>query len=168
MADPLIPMLQRMTEKVSKMRPIPPTDNLLDQSWDKVDKLIIKTMKAMKDKGVERPLHPLSETLFDMACQDVIDNGLKTTPALQAVAYRAMDTRLLVDEFGRMRQVAVMIRDVARGKSDEKVPPNFPPRHPVLIPPCFDERVYDNSAAGVVETFANELRKRGVLPSKKD
>jgi hypothetical protein len=156
-----------MVEKVSKMKPVPPCDNLFDLSWSKVDKLIIKMMKAMKEKGEERPLHNLSVTLGDMSSQDVIDHKGESTPAVQAVAYRALDTRLLVDEFGRMREMAVAIRAVAQGQ-DVKVPsPHFPPNCLVLIPPCFDEKVYDDSAAGIVWTFAEELRKRGVLPPRK-
>lgn len=169
MDENLVPMLSRMAEKVSKMRPVPPTDNLMDPTWSKVDKLILKTMKVMKDRGVKRPLHPLSETFFDMAMQDVVDNYPETTPGLQAVAYRAMDTRLLVDEFGRMRAEANAIMSVARGEKDVKVPfANFPPESPALIPPCFDERVYNDSAVGIVTTFAEELRKREILPPKKE
>jgi len=169
MADSVRLMLGRLVEKVSKMRPIPPCDNLFDSSWGKVDKLILKTMRAMMDKGgIERPLHPLSEILFDMAMEDVAKNHPNTTYAIQAVAYRAMDTRLLVDEFGRMRNMAVAIRDVARGVKGAKVPsPHFPPKHPVLIPPCFDGKVYDDDAASIVSTFAGELRKREILPAKK-
>lgn len=162
-------MLTRMVEKVSKMRPIPPTDNLFDPSWGKVDKLILKTMKAMKDRGVQRPLHPLSETFFDMSLKDVADNGLDgVSPGLQAAAYRAMDTRLLVDEFVRMKAEASAIIAVARGE-DVKVPfANFPPESPAMIPPSFDVSVYNDSAVGIVSTFAEELRKRGILPPKKE
>jgi hypothetical protein len=170
MSEKFILMLERLVGKVSNMRPIPPCDNLFDSSWGKVDKLILKTVKIMKDKGVERPLHLFSEAIFDMAMKDVATNS-DTSQALQAVAYRVMDTRLLVDEFGRMRQMAVAIRDVARGRKDVKIPsPHFPPKNPALIPPCFsvgDINVYDDSAVGVVNSFARELRERGILPAQK-
>lgn len=167
MDQALVPLLNRMVEKISKMKPIPPCDNLFDQSWGKVDKLILKTMKAMKERGVERPLHPLSETFFDMAMQDVIDNYPDTTQALQTAAYRALDTRLLVDEFGRMRHMAVLIRNAARGEKVEFPFHDFPPKTDAMIPPCFTKEVYNDSAAGVVSRFAEELRDRGILPPRK-
>lgn len=166
MNEELVPLLTRMAEKVGNMRPIPPCENLFDQSWGKVDKLILKTMKAMMKKGVERPLHPFSETFFDMAMQDLIDNA-ETTPGLQAAAFRVMDTRLLVDEFGRMRQMAVLIREAARGEDVEFPFHDFPPKFPSMTPPCFTQEVYDNSAAAVVSRFADELRDRGILPPRK-
>lgn len=160
-------MLTRMVEKVSKMKPIPPTDNLLDPTWDKVDRLVLKTIKAVKERSGGRPLYPVAETLLDMAMQDVVDHYPQTSLALQAVAYRVLDTRLIVDEFLRMKDEASAIVAVAKGE-DVKVPfANFPPSNPVMIPPSFDERVYDDSAVGVVSTFAEELRKRGILPPRK-
>jgi hypothetical protein len=161
-------MLERMVDKVSRMKPIPPCNNLLDKDWDKVDKLILKTIKAMKNNDVERPLRPLALTLFEMSMQDVIDNGLKTSKALQTVAYRALDTWLIAEEFGRMRQMAVAIRDAARGQEVEIPSPHFPPENPIMIPPSFVGRdVYNDSAAGIVESFADEMRNRGLLPPRK-
>lgn len=169
MSEQLVPMLQRLTDKVANMRPVPPCDNLFDYSWGKVDKLILKTMKAMQEKGVKRPLHPLSETLLEMSLKDVAENYPKVSQALQTVTYRAMDTRLLVDEFSRMRQVAVAIRDISKGRKGVKEPPpDFPPESPAMVPPCFVGRdVYNDGASWVVETFAEELRARGILPQKK-
>jgi hypothetical protein len=167
MSPSLRPMLERLVDKVSRMRPIPPTDNLFDSSWEKVDQLLMKTMKYMKDKGVERPLRPLSEELFGMALESPIVPGkpVPRSQAVQAVAYRAMDNRLLVDEFQRMRAEARAIRDVAQGKDVEVPFMDFPPASPARVPPCFVDRgVYNNSAAGVVGTFGDELRRRGLIP----
>jgi len=169
MDNALVPMLARLVDKVSRMRPIPPCDDLFDPSWGKVDKLIIKTMKAMQEKGVEKPLHPLSNTFLSMALKDVADNGLdNVTPALQAVAYRAMDTRLLVDEFARMRLMTKLIYEAAKGEKVEFPFYDFPPKHPMMMPPCFDAEVYNDGAAWVVESFAEELRRRNILPQKKE
>jgi len=168
--DKLTPMLERLVEKVSKMRPIPPCDSPRDKSWEKVDKLILKVMKTMKEKGFKRPLHPLSETLLDMACKDLIDNNGVATEAVQALAFRVFDTRLLVDEFSRMKKIAVGIREEAKGrKVEEGISPHFPPQNAAFVPPCLaqDRRLYDDSAAAITKKFANELRWRGMLPAKK-
>jgi hypothetical protein len=154
-------LLEKMVEKVDGMRPIPPTDDLFDESWGKVDKLILKSIRVAKEKGHKRPLRPMSEELFGMALE------APGKPGVQALAYRMMDMRLLVDEFERMQAEARAIQAVARGQ-DVKVPsPHFPPANPALVPPCFVDRdVYNDSAVGVVSTFAEELRRRGVLPQK--
>jgi len=168
MDSALVPVLSRMVDKVSRMRPIPSCDDLFDQSWGKVDQLILKVMKAMKEKGLDRPLHPLSETLFDMAMQDVAEHFPETNQALQAATYRAMDTRLLVDEFGRMRQMAVLIRDAAEGKEVKFPFHNFPPESPAMIPPSFTPSVYEGTAVDIVDAFADELRNRKILPPRKE
>jgi hypothetical protein len=155
-------LLFKMVKKVDGMRPIPPVDDLFDKEWEKVDKLIMKSIRIAKDKGHERPLRPMSEALFGMALES------PGKPGVQALAYRIMDTRLLVDEFERMRAEARAIHDVARGKDVEVPSPHFPPANPALVPPCFVDRdVYNDSAVGVVSTFAEELRRRGVLPPAK-
>jgi hypothetical protein len=106
-------------------------------------------------------LRPISEELFGMALESPGE------PGVQTMAYRMMDTRLLVDEFERMKREARAIHDVARGRDVEVPSPHFPPASPARVPPCFVDRdVYNDSAVGVVSTFAEELRRRGVLPPK--
>lgn len=172
MSKQFVLMVERMVERVSNMRPIPPCDDLFDASWSKVDKLVLKSMKAMKERGVERPLHPLSEALVDMAVRDFVENK-ETSPGLQALAYRVMDIRLLVDEFMRMKGIAGAIHGVAKGRKGAKEPDEqfFRPDSPAVIPPCFANEswdVYDDSAIGIVNRFREVLVSRGILPAKRD
>jgi hypothetical protein len=148
-------MLDKMVDKVRHMRPIPPCDDLEADSWGKVDKLIKKALDVMKDRGgVERPMHVLSEALFDIAARDAnLDRAIQTT------AYRALDTRLLTDEYGRLRRV---IGEIAEGKR-EVIDPFFPPRL-WQVPPSVGESAYHNEPPlEVLKTIAGKLRRRSIL-----
>jgi len=143
-----------MIDKVRHMRPIPPCDDLEAESWGKFDKLLKKNLDVMKARDVERPMHVLSEALFDIAARDgKLDQGIQTT------AYRALDTRLLTDEYGRLRRV---IQEIADGKRE--VIDSFFPKFLWQIPPSVGDQAYrDNAPLAVLKTIAGHLRRRSIL-----
>lgn len=153
--EPYQPMLDKLIDKVRHMRPIPPCDDLGAESWGKVDRLLKKTLDVMKDRvNVERPMHVLSEALFDIAARDG-----SLDPAIQATAYRALDTRLLTDEYGRLRRV---ISEITEGKRE--VIASFYPKYLWMVPPSVGETRYGNdSPLEVLKTIAGNLRRRSIL-----
>lgn len=70
-----------------------------DPNWAKVDKLILKALDAMKKKGVERPLAVLQDASFLFALEN-------KGQGLQLFAWRLLNTRYFVEEYGRLRAVA--------------------------------------------------------------
>lgn len=87
-----------IAEKTGRMKPVPPCDDLRDETWAKVDKLVKQALDAMVKAEVKQPLHRLSEIAVEEAFADP-DKGVQTA------AYRIMDTRLLVDESRRVRGI---------------------------------------------------------------
>ena len=153
--EPFQPMLDNLILKVGNMRPIPPCDDTEAESWGKVDRLLKKTLDIMKDRAkVERPMHVLSEALFDIAARDG-----DLDPAIQTTAFRALDTRLLTDEYGRLRRV---VQEVADDKRE--VTASFYPKHLWQVPPSVGEKLYGtDSPLGVLKTIAGKLRRRSIL-----
>ena len=151
-------MLDRMIEKVQTMRPIPPCEDLEADTWGKVDELLLKTLKLMKERDVEQPMNALSEALFDIAARDV-----DFDTATQAVAYRAMDMRLLVDEYRRLQGI---LKDIEKGNREPWK--YFYPSPLTMIPPSIGEEVYrEYMPEAVLRNVAGKLRKRGVLKGQK-
>lgn len=153
------PMLDRMIERVQTMRPIPPCEDLEADTWGKVDKLLMKTLKLMKDRDVEQPMHALSEALFDIAARDV-----EFDKATQTVAYRAMDMRLLTDEYRRLQGV---LRNTKEGNREPWK--HFYPSPLTMIPPSIGEEVYrECMPEAVLRNIAGKLRRRGVLKGQQE
>lgn len=158
------------------MRPIPPCADLEDESWKKVDDLLKKTLDVMKSRGVERSMNVLSEALFDMAAADA-----KLDVAIQTTAYRALDTRLLAGEYGRLRRAEQEMADGKKGDLASLLPPEL-----WMVPPSVGHdvdgenglrwskrenyevayRVGKPPILRLLQTIADKLRRRGILGGK--
>lgn len=119
----LTTMVQKMGERVAGMRGLPelpgyrhwhiPGDHSRacedgstlhwtvteSKHWPKIDKIILKALKAMLAKGTQGALGKLQEAAFVAAF-----GGPK--PGFDHLAVRLIDTRHKVEEYGRLRRVA--------------------------------------------------------------
>jgi len=72
-------------DKIARMKPVPPNDDLNDPSWGKVDKLIKRLLNWLKEDDVSKPMDLLQRNTFDLACVNL-------APPVQILAWRTLDT----------------------------------------------------------------------------
>ena len=157
-------MISKVGEKVSRMRPMPVIKDWQnacvpgtyrtgedgesqcvsvmseDPAWEKVDKIIVKVLDTMKQRGVKSPLTELQEAAFATALREE-DRGV------QLFAWRLLNTRHFVVEYGRLRTV---------------VAGSQPPRE--------TDGLFYGSGGPVAqaELIADALRVRGILKAKQE
>jgi len=137
-------MAQNMATDVGKLQE-PSWKNMADPAWREVDKIIKTALDWLKEKGLERPLDDLSLELVRMSFED-LDRGLQT------VAWRILDTRLLVYENRRLRAILA---------SDE--PWNLSlPEHGWQVPPSVGYSFYKGGTKEGLEMIVGELADRGL------
>ena len=157
-------MLGKVGEKVGRMKPMPVIKDwqagcvpgtyetsyedggasvhelVEDSAWGKVDKLIVKALDALRERGVQSPLAELQDAAFHAALGSE-DRGL------QLFAWRILNTRYFVEEYGR-------IRKVASGKEQ---------------PRDTDGLLYGGGGPVTqAELIAGALRVRGILKAKRE
>lgn len=111
------------------------------EHWPKIDKVILKALKAMSKRGTQGALGKLQEAAFIASLDE--DNP---KAGLHCIAVRLLDTRRKVEEYARLREVA-------RGR----------------VEPRYDDRLFYGDAPweDIVKQHSTLLRERGVLQQKK-
>ena len=169
--ESLLPMVGKMAEKIGKMKGLPDLQdhrhwrlpgeivrkdpdgtsliyqNTESEHWPKIDKVILKALKAMNKKGTRGALGKLQEAAFHLSLNDE-EEGEKR-PGIQHLALRLFDTRFKVHEYGRLRRVAA--GEESPGSQDTLFYGDITPKE-------------------MVEAHAVVLRARGILqkqPKKK-
>jgi len=151
--DPPVKLMLGMVEALRKVR-LPfsmPWQDIWNkhnaEEWRNVDTIILHALDRIKEAGCKTPLHTLSLHLVQWSFDD-------SDPLVQTIAWRALDTRLLVDE---RRRIGVIM------ESDE--PWNLtPPEHPWQIPPSLGRSFYGtNGARDGVKLIREELIERGIM-----
>jgi len=138
-------------DKIARMKPVPPNDDLNDPSWGKVDKLIKRLLNWLKEDDVSKPMDLLQRNTFDLACVNL-------APPVQILAWRTLDTWLLIYESRRIRGILA---------SDEPYM-LCRPSHPVLIPPSVEESIYLETTQDALGTINGKLRERGLIKSRRE
>lgn len=143
--------LGKALDKIARMKPVPPNDDLNDPTWGKVDKLIKRLLNWLKEDEVSKPMDLLQRNTFDLACSNL-------APPVQTLAWRCMDTWLLIYESRRIRGILA---------SDEPWNLTRPPS-PVYVPPSVDESLYLGGPKDALETINGKLRERGLIKSRRE
>jgi len=133
-------------DKIAHMKPVPPNDNLNDPTWGKVDKLIKRLLNFLKEDSVSKPMDVLQCNTFDLACSNL-------APPVQTIAWRALDTWLLIYESRRIRGIVASKDPLAFCR----------PSHPVYIPPSVGESIYLEGATDALKIINGKLRERGII-----
>lgn len=141
--------LSAALDKIDHMKPVPPNNDLNDQTWGKVDRLIKRLLNWLVEDEVNKPMNVLQKVTFDMALSNL-------APPVQTIAYRTLDTWLLIYESRRIRGIF---------DSDEPWNLTQPPNK-VYIPPSVDESIYLGGAREALELINGKLRERGIMKSR--
>jgi len=133
-------------DKIAHMKPVPPNDDLNDPTWGKVDKLIKRLLNWLKEDDVSKPMDVLQRNTLDLACSNI-------APPVQTIAWRALDTWLLIYESRR-------IRGILASKEPWML---CRPSHPVYTPPSVGESIYQMNTEEALGTINEKLRERGII-----
>jgi hypothetical protein len=141
-------MMVDMADRASRMRPMPPWDDLAAETWGKVDKLILKGLTTLREREAPRPLENLAVSFVQWSFED-LDKGVQT------VAWRLMETYSLVTVFNTILKV---VRDEGRDITKSIEIPFW-----VVLPDETKARISNGYEREVLSEVRADLMQRGIV-----